>query len=168
MARKSDDNLPVLSSPGLSPRSHPYGSPISSPASSSSSSLFSVDAPSSQSSAGSTSSRSPCDIWENENENEIEKDDGSYKSSAEAWKFSDSSDFKQQKPVLEILHGITTSTVHPRRTNRKADGACASSFPRPPPPLVRQCERKVSFVDSLVGKLIRRPVQVYGHAESLF
>lgn len=159
MARKSDNNLPALSSPGLSPHSHPYSSPIASPASSSSSSLFSIDAPSSQSSAGSSSSRSPCANWDNENETECSsKDDRSYKPSARSWKFSDPSDTKHQKPGLEILHEISVTTAHPRRTNRNAGEAFARSLLRPPPPLVRQCERKESFVDSLVGKLARRPL----------
>ena len=152
MARKSDHNLPALSSPGLSPRSHPYSSPIASPASSSSSSLFSIDAPSSQSSAASSSSRSPCAIWENENEIEC-----SYKPSARSWKLSDPSDTKPQEPELEIPPAISATTAHPRRSNRNGGGACARSLLRPPPPLVRQCERKESFVDSLVGKVARRP-----------
>lgn len=163
MAGKSGSNLPALRSPGLSPRSHPYGSSISSPASSSSSSLFSVDAPSSHSSDGSSSARSPCAGWENENENETECSlkDGSYRPSAEAWKFHDPSDTKYKKPGLEVLREIAVPTVHPRRTSRKADEACARSLLRPPPPLVRQCERKESFVDSLVGKLVTRLIQVY-------
>lgn len=160
MARKSDNNLPALSSPGLSPRSHPYSSSIASPASSSSSSLFSIDAPSSHSSAGSSSSRSPCAIWENENEIECSsKDDGSYKPSARTWKLSDPSDTKAQSPELEILHAISATIAHPRRSNRTGGGACARSLLRPPPPLVRQCERKESFVDSLVGKVAGRPLR---------
>jgi hypothetical protein len=38
--------------------------------------------------------------------------------------------------------------VHPRRTNVATNG----SAPRPPPCLLRQSERKVNFVDNLVGK----------------
>ena len=47
---------------------------------------------------------------------------------------------------------------HPRRTQRfdsheSEDGKVTTVCPRPPPPLVRQSERKDNFVDSLVGKL---------------
>jgi hypothetical protein len=47
--------------------------------------------------------------------------------------------------------------VHPRRTRPSAapnaHGSAAAA--RPPPSLVRQCDRKDNFVESLVGK---RPV----------
>ena len=48
---------------------------------------------------------------------------------------------------------------NPRRTQRlnsseSQEGNFASQFLRPPPPLVRQSERKVNFVDSLVGELM--------------
>lgn len=39
---------------------------------------------------------------------------------------------------------------HPRRTNTGAVSRLGC-----PPPLVRQCDRKVNFVDSLVGKLTK-------------
>jgi hypothetical protein len=38
--------------------------------------------------------------------------------------------------------------MHPRRTNVATSGSAA----RPPPCLLRQSERKVNFVDNLVGK----------------
>ena len=45
---------------------------------------------------------------------------------------------------------------HPRRTQPSAEGCSGSGapYPRPPPSLIRQSERKENFVDSLVGKLI--------------
>jgi hypothetical protein len=43
---------------------------------------------------------------------------------------------------------------HPRRTSNHVSqsNGVSSACPRPPPSLVRQCERKVNFVDNLVGK----------------
>jgi hypothetical protein len=47
--------------------------------------------------------------------------------------------------------GVVPSELrtHPRRTNSNASSAPSA---RPPPCLLRQSERKVNFVDNLVGK----------------
>jgi hypothetical protein len=55
------------------------------------------------------------------------------------------------KGLAPKVDGVVPSELrtHPRRTNSYASSAPSA---RPPPCLLRQSERKVNFVDNLVGK----------------
>lgn len=118
---------------------HPYASSIASSASSSSSSVFSLDA--SQSSISSTATNPVDVIWEND----VDNQQATRPSVACPRAFVKGVHPKIDGPVPPELR------THPRRTNVAANGPGA----RPPPCLLRQSERKVSFVDNLVGKLCR-------------
>jgi hypothetical protein len=112
-----------------SPRVYPYSQgSVSSSASSSSSSIFSVDASSSQTSESSTSSIH----WDSE----------------DPWRSSGCRD--DAKRVLPRIRTAIIEPVvapeqrqHPRRRSISANQ-------KPPPPLIRQSERKGQFVDCLV------------------
>lgn len=122
---------------------HPYASSISSSASSSSSSVFSLDAVSTQSSTSSSSTSSVDVIWENE---------GEYQAGGR---------LGTTGGVRGCLRGIAPTAAdaavppelrkHPRRTNSGLQPSGVSGA-RPPPCLLRQSERKVNFVDNLVGE----------------
>ncbi|KAJ5973210.1 hypothetical protein N7481_010420 [Penicillium waksmanii] len=113
---------------------HPYASSIASSASSSSSSVFSLDA--SQSSISSTATNPVDVIWEND----VDNQPAARPSVACPRAFVKGVHPKIDGPVPPELR------THPRRTNVAANGPGA----RPPPCLLRQSERKVSFVDNLV------------------
>lgn len=163
MASTSDNDAFAPSSLRLSTGNHPYGSSIASSASSSSSSIFSLDAPSSQSSIASSSTSSLNAVWEKENEDEYFS---SYQSSQESATIASecsqglkSSVAKhiQRRSQLPCEAVAPEARKHPRRTHRlppiNVNNGVSGPCPRPPPALVRQCERKDNFVDSLVGKL---------------
>jgi len=115
---------------------YPYASSISSSASSSSSSVFSLDA---QSSVSSTATNPVDVIWENDASGQLAGRNGSCPRAFKSIPKADGS----VPPELRM---------HPRRTNNTtANGPAA----RPPPCLLRQSERKVNFVDNLVGKSCR-------------
>ena len=124
---------------------HPYAPSLSSSASSSSSSIFSLDGVSSQSSISSTSTN-PVDLV----------------SEGECCRHAAPNSTNEAGPRClrsVISGGITKPTdnaVPPeqRRHGRRTNGLVAqsSSCLRPPPCLVRQSQRKVNFVDNLVGE----------------
>lgn len=168
MASSSDIDTSATSSPQTATNNHPYSYSIASSASSSSSSVFSVDASlSSQSSATPSSTSSLLNAtWGSDIENE-----GSY---THGRQFSPDSVQVSSIKSASLKSGLACnissetksshaavaleSRQHPRRTQRlfEADignGSCTAFHVRPPPALVRQCERKGNFVDSLVGKL---------------
>lgn len=119
---------------------HPYASSISSSASSSSSSVFSLDGVS-QSSISSTSTNPVDVIWENDGDSQGQLARRSTLPRA----FNKAVFPNTDAPVLPEMR------MHPRRTNSAA--ATGSNAPaRPPPCLLRQSERKVAFVDNLVGE----------------
>ena len=138
-----------------------YSPSNASTASSSSDSVFSVDAPSSQSSVTSEvwSNSSERSSWINETEVQFfGSRDGTLQASEEhiSTNRSSCSIYQALKSVQPVA---LESRQHPRRTHRfnsseSQDGQTGASCPRPPPSLVRQSERKDNFVDSLVGKLI--------------
>jgi hypothetical protein len=119
---------------------HPYASSISSSASSSSSSVFSLDCVSSQSSISSTSTNPVDVIWENEGISQLA---GRNPNGACARAYA-----KGPAPKVDGVVPPELRT-HPRRTNSYSSSAPSA---RPPPCLLRQSERKVNFVDNLVGK----------------
>lgn len=133
-----------ISNPSLSKASHahPYASSISSSASSSSSSVFSLDGVS-QGSISSTSTNPVDVIWENDGDSQLA---GRNPSGACPRAFAKGVPLKVDGPVPPELR------MHPRRTNSVAASGHAA---RPPPCLLRQSERKVNFVDNLVGKSCR-------------
>ena len=131
--------------PQVPPYAHPYASPISS-ASSSSTSVFSVDgASSSQSSISSTSTNLADMVWEN---------DG-------APRFPHPNE-SNSRNLRHLVNGAAPRRIDPpvpphlrRHPRRTSSWTVQNGIPvlRPPPSLVRQqSERKVNFVDSLVGK----------------
>ena len=131
--------------------------------SSTNTSTFSLDAPSSQSSVLSSSLTgfTSCQEWNSENgiawsgcpterPNTAVKDQGST---------TPGTFFLQQRIQFYAQAAVAPeSSQHPRRTQRlnstETDDGKTIQCPRPPPSLVRQSERKHTFVDSLVGKLI--------------
>jgi hypothetical protein len=115
---------------------HPYASSISSSASSSSSSVFSLDA---QSSISSTATNPVDVIWEIDADGQLAGRNGTCPRAFKGLPKADGS----VPPELRM---------HPRRTNSTAANGSAA---RPPPCLLRQSERKVNFVDNLVGKSCR-------------
>ena len=149
----------------ISSKNYPYSPSLASTASSSSSSVFSLDAPSSQSSVSSSAGWSSS-AWNSENENENHYSTSRHISQRSNAKSSDQDVIitsympcsrPQTRSSAEAV--ALKSRQHPRRTQRLSscesqDGATVSLCPRPPPSLVRQSERKENFVDSLVGKLI--------------
>ena len=147
-------------------KNYPYTPSIASSASSSSSSVFSsTDAQSSQSSAPS-SVKSATANWEPENSG-VEHGLANH----DPLSFNTNQDpvinsAQTSQPTvtittrqLPLLQGENTapqeSQVHPRRTQPLADSQDGKPSARPPPALVRQCDRKDNFVESLVGKLAR-------------
>ena len=141
------------------PQHHPYGSSIASSASSSSSSVFSTDGLSSQSSAPSSSKSSLSSNWDSDqgisayvqNEYQLPLTDHSCDHLQSTSSSTGVRDQLCQPVVAPELR------QHPRRTQpplqlHLQDGASVTLGHRPPT-LVRQCERKGNFVESLVGKL---------------
>lgn len=143
----------------------PYSPSSVSTTSSTSSSTFSTDAASSQSSV----SCSSVDDWsslanqnENQNPNKVNLQPLRRQDSASSEEDNVTScqpffAFRPQLPGAVAL----SSRQHPRRTQRlnanaSHDGKQINHCPLPPPSLVRQSERKDNFVESLVGKLMRR------------
>ncbi|KAL9045171.1 MAG: hypothetical protein Q9214_001751 [Letrouitia sp. 1 TL-2023] len=130
---------------------HPYALSIASSASSSTSSVFSLDAPSSQSSVSSSSTN-----WENEQDNQYYlhqpvRQPIAVQRAADVTIASYAS--KPGSIRLPISQAVAPeSRQHPRRTQRLANqnGGPTAAGPKAPPTLVRQCERKDNFVESLV------------------
>lgn len=145
-------------------KNYSYSPSLASTASSSSSSVFSLDAPSSQSSV-SSSAQWASSAWNSENESENQVLSGRHisrknnaSSSDEAIIITPSMPCSRPRAQVPADAVAPESRQHPRRTQRlnsyeSHDLTSVSSCPRPPPSLVRQSERKENFVDSLVGKL---------------
>ncbi|MCJ1468555.1 hypothetical protein MMC07_007184 [Pseudocyphellaria aurata] len=157
MASTSDNDVLAPSSLRVSTINHPYGASIASSASSSSSSIFSLE---SQSSIASSSTSSLNAVWENENEDGFfSNDQSSQESATSAPEHSPRIKSLVAKPIerrapLPCQPVALEARKHPRRTHRLPPitvvNGVLGTCPRPPPALVRQCERKDNFVDSLV------------------
>ena len=142
---------------GLLPETHPYASNLSSSASSSTSSVFS-DAASQASSASSTSQHSQ---WESEDWNPRTRPAGPTSvdpASLSAFQpISRVSTFPQYQPsacretVQERLPSLRTEFIAPAEQRQHPRRSSTTINQRGPPQLVRQCERKITFVDCLVG-----------------
>lgn len=170
-----------LSNPSIQQKAshaHPYASSIASSASSSSSSIFSLDCVSSQSSI-SSSSTNPVDvIWENEASGESQVTGRGLVHSNESSSRCLRGGVRGSAPKVADAAVPPELRKHPRRTscnNVAQPNGASSACPRPPPSLVRQCERKVNFVDNLVGKShsnvgfscsLAKILQRYGIADS--
>ncbi|OJD20320.1 hypothetical protein ACJ73_08346 [Blastomyces percursus] len=142
---------PSLRKNAPQPPPHPYASSIASSASSSSSSVFSLD--SAQYSLSSSASSVDV-IWENE---VLGSGDSSQQQAGGGGRTLSSSSessfhcFRSQRgcgPKVADAAVAPELRQNPRRTYSNISSSSACS--RPPPTLVRQCDRKVNFVDNLV------------------
>ena len=145
-------------SPRVITNNYPYTTSIASSATSSSSSVFSADNLSSQSSAPSSSKSSLHAGWDSEHSESLAVTDYQVVSVP-----APSQNVKEtiSQHVATGARGTEPAVApelrqHPRRTSVQVDAANGSALARPPPSLVRQCDRKDNFVESLVGKLISR------------
>ena len=149
------------------PRSHPYASSISSSASSSTSSVFSVDAASSQVSSSSSSTSSSVhigwetdDIWSSSRTRApvSGNDTNAVNSNTFAPISRVSTHPRYQPPKCQdlaterILPPLRTDLPLPAEQRQHPRRSSTTTNNRPPPALVRQSERKVNFVDCLVGE----------------
>lgn len=140
---------------GLLPETHPYATTLSSSASSSSSSVFS-DAASQASSTSSTSCRS---IWESEEWGSRSQVLSSVDPASLSvfQPISRVSTFPQYQPSAcretgqERLPSLRAEYLAPVEQRQNPRRSSTTINNRPPPQLVRQCDRKVNFVDCLVG-----------------
>ena len=128
---------------------YPYSPSIASSASSSSYSVFSADGQSSQSSAPS-SVKSASANWESEVAAISGQHEYHVQSSVSQLARGRVAQVNQPRPSADAVVAPELRQ-HPRRTQTDPQNA---AFNARPPPLVRQCERKDNFVESLVGKLI--------------
>ena len=139
---------------------YPYTPSIASSASSSVTSIFSAEAHSSQSSAPSSSKSAANVAWDSENSESEHEDHISPTEQTSAYQ---ATTVIRSKAVEAASHDRPSHEAvapelrqHPRRTqpaaNATATNGCLTA--RAPPSLVRQCDRKDNFVESLVGKLI--------------
>ncbi|KAF1978126.1 hypothetical protein BU23DRAFT_251876 [Bimuria novae-zelandiae CBS 107.79] len=143
-----NDTYPSSYLGNASPRSHPYAPSLSSSASSSTSSVFS-DVASQTSNSTSLSSSWGADEWSSRSRPVIS---GSLASLAPISRVStfpqyqapcrDNVPERVLPPLRTEVSLPTEQRHHPRRSS--------SGISRQPPPLVRQCDRKVNFVDCLV------------------
>lgn len=142
---------------GYLPETHPYAATLSSSASSSTSSVFS-DAASQASSASSTSQHSQ---WESEEWSTRIGPAGPTPvepaSLSMLQPMTRVSTFPQYQPsacretVQERLPSLRAEFAAPPEQRQHPRRSSTTINQRGPPQLVRQCERKVNFVDCLVG-----------------
>ncbi|OAX79765.1 hypothetical protein ACJ72_05913 [Emergomyces africanus] len=131
------------------PPPQPYAASIASSASSSSSSVFSLD--SSQSSMSSSTSSVDV-IWENE---VLGSDSSQPQAGGRTMSSSIESNFHCFRSGRGCGPKVADAAVAPelRQNPRRSysnSSTSSSACARPPPALVRQCDRKVNFVDNLV------------------
>lgn len=140
-------NLPNPSFQFKGGHGHPFGSSTSSSSSSPSSSIFSLDGASAHSSA----STNPVDApWENEGETQVTGRGPSYETNPICARgYTRGSAPKVADAVAPELR------KHPRRTKSSVSQSNGVPCARPPPCLMRQSERKINFVENLVGKCVR-------------
>ncbi|KAF2712017.1 hypothetical protein K504DRAFT_499132 [Pleomassaria siparia CBS 279.74] len=142
-----------------SPRSHPYASSLSSSASSSTSSVFS-DAASQASSSSSSTSQSYPPTWDSEEWSLRQAALGlatDHSVSTTLAPIARVSTFPVYQPSAcreipseRVLPPLRTDLVVPAEQRQHPRRSSTTLHQRPPPQLVRQCERKVNFVDCLV------------------
>lgn len=142
---------------GILPETHPYATNLSSSASSSTSSVFS-DAASQASSASSLSSHSQ---WESEEWSTglrqavpTSVDPASlsvFQPISRVSTFPQYQSSACRETIQERLPSLRTEIVAPLEQRQHPRRSSTTINQRAPPQLVRQCERKVNFVDCLVG-----------------
>ncbi|KAL7359668.1 cyclin [Histoplasma ohiense] len=143
---------PSLPKSVLQPLPHPCTSSIASSASSSSSSVFSLDSSSQYSLSSSVSSVDV--IWENEVLGAGDSSSQQPAGGARTLSSSSESNFHCFRSGRGCGPKVADAAVapelrqNPRRTN--SNTSLSSACSRAPPSLVRQCDRKVNFVDNLV------------------
>ena len=145
-----------------SPRSYPYASSLSSSASSSTSSVFS-DVASQLSNSSASTAPSQGSIWDSEKWSRTTRsvlpgptvDPSGLNSFAPITRVST---FPQYQPsacrdtALErSLPPLRTEAAVPAEQRQHPRRSSSTTSSRAPPALVRQCERKVNFVECLVG-----------------
>jgi hypothetical protein len=142
---------------GLLPETYPYAATLSSSASSSTSSVFSDTA----SQASSASSSSQHSQWESEEWNSRTlpaaptSADPAMLSAFQS--ITRVSTFPQYQPsacretVNERLPSLRAQFIAPVEQRQHPRRSSSTINQRGPPQLVRQCERKITFVDCLVG-----------------
>ena len=118
-------------------------------ASSTASSVFSLDAASSQSSVSSGSTGWYESRWLSDSSNSsCRANPAQYLESSQYQHSGEHASF-----ALPQSAGLAPEyRLNPRRTRPPPESHNGCNAPRPPPSLVRQSDRKVNFVDSLVGK----------------
>jgi hypothetical protein len=140
---------------GFLPETHPYTAHLSSSASSSTSSVFSDAA--SQSSASSTSSHSNWDLEEWSYRNQAAPTSVDPLSLAAFQPISRVSTYPSYQPsacreaIQQRLPSLRTEFLVPVEQRQHPRRSSSTLNQRAPPQLVRQSERKVNFVDCLVG-----------------
>ncbi|EER36534.1 G1/S-specific cyclin pas1 [Histoplasma capsulatum H143] len=143
---------PSLPKSVLQPLPHPCTSSIASSAPSSSSSIFSLDSSSQYSLSSSASSVDV--IWENEVLGAGDSSSQQPAGGARTLSLSSESNFHCFRSGRGCGPKVADAAVapelrqNPRRTN--SNTSLSSACSRAPPSLVRQCDRKVNFVDNLV------------------
>ena len=139
---------------------YPYTPSIASSASSSVTSIFSAEAHSSQSSAPSSSKSAAHVAWDTETSESEHEDHISPTEQTSAYQATTVIRSKAVEAASHCRpwHEAVAPELrqHPRRTQPAANATATNGCPvaRAPPSLVRQCDRKDNFVESLVGKLI--------------
>jgi len=141
-------------SPRVITNNYPYTSSIASSATSSSSSVFSTDNHSSQSSAPSSSKSALHAGWESEHSDSLAVTD--YQVAPVGTTSQNVSQHVATGARVTERAVAPELRQHPRRTSVQVDAVNGCALARPPPSLVRQCDRKDNFVEGLVGKLISR------------
>lgn len=146
---------------------YPYNPSVTSSLSSPSSSIFSSDCVSSQCSTTASSVHATTEVtWDNDQPEDSQ-------AISRGLNLSSESTFHCRSATRGSVFKVADAAVplemrkNPRRTNSyvSSNGVCASGA-RPPPALLRQCERKIDFVDKLVGKFRShsRPTLARGNA----
>ena len=140
-----------------SPRSHPYAPSLSSSASSSTSSVFSDVASQASTSSSSTSNSIPSG-WESEEWSATSRLAAAAAAVDTFAPISRVNTYPQYQPSLcretvpeRVLPSLRTAGLVLPAEQRQHPRRSSSTIQRPPPQLQRQVERKVNFVDCLVG-----------------
>ena len=152
---------PIFKQYSNSPSAASTNSVLSSTSSSTSSVVSSIDAPSSQSSVSSAAVGWPAWLHASEaprcKQPSSQTGDGNKHTLKENTRPPGGCNLQQLQGCTRLV--AAEARQHPRRTQRlkslgSQDGKSGAQCSRPPPTLVRQSERKINFVDSLVGERI--------------
>ena len=153
----SEIHVSKRTSPPIISNNYPYSSSLASSAASSYASVFSAEAQSSRSSALSSSKSSPRTAW---NSDDLDSLIGTAHQVSSVDIICHKAENDISRPLADRRRILEDSVApelrqHPRRTQASTQVDLQNGHPiaRPPPALVRQCDRKENFVESLVGKI---------------